>query len=28
MDFVSQMQTHLMSQQYDGLMNKANLKKR
>ena len=27
MDFVSQMQTHLMSQQYDGLMNKANLKK-
>ena len=28
MDFVSQMQTHLMSQQYDGLMNKANLKSR
>ncbi len=27
MDFVSQMQTHLMSQQYDGLMNKANLKR-
>ena len=27
MDFVSQMQTHLMSQQYDGLMSKANLKK-
>lgn len=27
MDFVSQMQTHLMSQQYDGLMKKANLKK-
>jgi len=27
MDFVSQMQTHLMSQQYEGLMSKANLKK-
>jgi len=27
MDFVSQMQTHLMSQKYDGLMDKANLKK-
>lgn len=27
MDFVSQMQTHLMSQKYDGLMNKANLKR-
>ncbi len=27
MDFVSQMQTHLMSQQYEGLMNKANLKR-
>ena len=27
MDFISQMQTHLMSQQYDGLMKKANLKK-
>ncbi len=27
MDFVSQVQTHLMSNQYDGLMNKANLKK-
>lgn len=26
MDFISQMQTHLMSQQYDGLMKKANLK--
>ncbi len=28
MDFISQVQTHLMSQQYDGLMNKANLKKK
>ncbi|WP_031434849.1 preprotein translocase subunit SecY [Methylomarinum vadi] len=27
MDFISQMQTHLMTQQYDGLMKKANLKK-
>ena len=27
MDFISQMQTHLMSQQYDGLMKKAKLKK-
>jgi preprotein translocase subunit SecY len=27
MDFMSQMQTHVMSQQYDGLMKKANLKK-
>jgi len=27
MDFMSQMQTHMMSQQYDGLMKKANLKK-
>ena len=27
MDFISQMQTHLMSQQYEGLMKKANLKK-
>ena len=27
MDFISQMQTHLMSQQYDGLMKKANLKR-
>lgn len=27
MDFISQMQTHLMSAQYDGLMKKANLKK-
>ncbi len=27
MDFLSQMQTHLMSQQYEGLMKKANLKK-
>ncbi|OQK15222.1 preprotein translocase subunit SecY [Methyloprofundus sedimenti] len=27
MDFVSQMQTHLMSQQYEGLMSKANLKR-
>ncbi len=27
MDFISQMQTHIMSQQYDGLMKKANLKK-
>ncbi|MDF1581998.1 MAG: preprotein translocase subunit SecY [Methyloprofundus sp.] len=27
MDFVSQMQTHLMSQKYEGLMDKANLKK-
>jgi preprotein translocase subunit SecY len=27
MDFISQMQTHVMSQQYDGLMKKANLKK-
>ena len=27
MDFISQMQTHLMSQQYDGVMKKANLKK-
>lgn len=26
MDFISQLQTHLMSQQYDGLMKKANLK--
>lgn len=26
MDFISQMQTHLMSQQYDGLMKKAKLK--
>ncbi len=26
MDFISQMQTHLMSQQYEGLMKKANLK--
>lgn len=26
MDFISQMQTHLMSQQYEGLMRKANLK--
>lgn len=27
MDFMSQLQTHMMSQQYDGLMKKANLKK-
>lgn len=27
MDFIAQMQTHMMSQQYDGLMKKANLKK-
>ncbi len=27
MDFISQMQTHLMSQQYESLMRKANLKK-
>jgi len=27
MDFISQMQTHVMSQQYDGLMKKSNLKK-
>jgi len=27
MDFISQMQTHLMSHQYEGLMKKANLKK-
>jgi preprotein translocase subunit SecY len=27
MDFISQMQTHLMSQQYEGLMKKANLMK-
>ncbi|MCD2450092.1 preprotein translocase subunit SecY [Methylicorpusculum oleiharenae] len=27
MDFISQMQTHLMSQQYEGLMKKANLKR-
>lgn len=27
MDFISQMQTHIMTQQYDGLMKKANLKK-
>ncbi len=27
MDFISQMQTHIMSQQYDGLMKKANLKR-
>ena len=27
MDFISQLQTHLMSQQYDGLMKKANLKR-
>ena len=27
MDFISQLQTHLMSQQYDGLMKKAKLKK-
>jgi preprotein translocase subunit SecY len=27
MDFISQLQTHLMSQQYEGLMKKANLKK-
>ncbi len=26
MDFISQLQTHLMSQRYDGLMKKANLK--
>ena len=26
MDFISQMQTHMMSQQYEGLMKKANLK--
>jgi preprotein translocase subunit SecY len=26
MDFIAQMQSHLMSQQYDGLMKKANLK--
>jgi preprotein translocase subunit SecY len=27
MDFISQMQTHIMTQQYEGLMQKANLKK-
>jgi len=27
MDFISQIQTHVMSQQYDGLMKKSNLKK-
>jgi preprotein translocase subunit SecY len=27
MDFISQMQTHVMSQQYEGLMKKANLKR-
>ncbi|SJM96473.1 preprotein translocase subunit SecY [Crenothrix polyspora] len=27
MDFISQMQTHMMSQKYEGLMKKANLKK-
>lgn len=27
MDFISQMQTHIMSQQYEGLIKKANLKK-
>jgi preprotein translocase subunit SecY len=27
MDFIAQLQTHLMSQQYEGLMKKANLKK-
>lgn len=27
MDFISQLQTHMMSQQYDGLMKKSNLKK-
>ncbi|MEI6705591.1 MAG: preprotein translocase subunit SecY [Methylococcales bacterium] len=27
MDFISQLQTHVMSQQYEGLMKKANLKK-
>ncbi len=27
MDFIAQMQTHMMSQQYEGLMKKANLKK-
>jgi len=27
MDFISQMQTHIMSQQYEGLMKKANLRK-
>jgi len=27
MDFISQMQTHIMTQQYEGLMKKANLKK-
>ena len=27
MDFISQLQTHMMSQQYDGLMKKANLKR-
>ncbi|MGR9073359.1 MAG: preprotein translocase subunit SecY [Gammaproteobacteria bacterium] len=27
MDFISQMQTHMMSQQYEGLMRKANLKR-
>lgn len=27
MDFISQMQTHVMSQQYEGLMKKANLRK-
>ena len=26
MDFMAQMQAHLMSQQYEGLMKKANLK--
>ena len=28
MDFMAQVQSHLMSQQYDGLMKKANLKGR
>lgn len=27
MDFISQMQTHIMSQQYEGIMKKSNLKK-
>jgi len=27
MDFISQLQTHMMSQQYDGLMQKAKLKR-
>ena len=26
MDFIAQMQSHLMSQRYEGLMKKANLK--